>query len=270
VANNRTDDRGGQAGRQTKAQRKEHARVERERIQQQMRRRARNRNIGIALIAMAVVTVVVVVFVIKPGGSSAADVSTKGLLARAAADAKAAGCGSIQEIGYYGGVSDPSSPDYKDQSHIGVDSRFPQMPPISSYPSVPATSGPHNPVPMPAGVYSSSPELDRVIHSQEHAGVTIWYSPNAPQAAIDEITSFYGQQANVGQAKVIVAPYDYSQYGAQGKLPAGAQMVLVAWHRMQTCAAPSLSVAYSFSSQYNNVTPGGTYKGVAPEANASM
>ena len=65
-----TGGRDDPAHRATKAERKEQARLERERIQQQMRARHRNRNIGLTLMALAVVVVVVVVFVMQPGNST--------------------------------------------------------------------------------------------------------------------------------------------------------------------------------------------------------
>ena len=70
-----TGDTGGH--RPTKAERKEQARIDRERIQSQMASKRRNRNIGLALIALAAVAIVVVVFVIQPGASSTKIPSTK-------------------------------------------------------------------------------------------------------------------------------------------------------------------------------------------------
>jgi hypothetical protein len=93
----------------------------------------------------------------------------------------------------------------------------------------------------------------------------VWYSPSAPSDVIDRIKAFYSQSDNVGQSKVIVAPYNYPSQGSEGKLPAGTQMALVSWHTMQTCTSPDLSVAFNFTSQYTNAYPGGTYIGVAPE-----
>jgi hypothetical protein len=104
----------------------------------------------------------------------------------------------------------------------------------------------------------------------EHAGVIIWYAQNAPSKAIDEIKRFYEQTADVGQSKVIVAPYDYPTQGAHGQLPAGVLMALVAWHRLQTCAQPNLAAAFDFTSQYANTYPGRNYIGVAREPNAAM
>jgi Protein of unknown function (DUF3105) len=272
VAN--TGNRGNDPGRrQTKAERREAARLERERIQREMRARKRNRSIGIALVAAALVIVVAVVFVTQGKDTTSAQgvPTADALLKEADAQAKAAGCGAVKDIGFYGGVSDPQSPDYEDQSHITVDSRFPKMPALSTYPSVPPASGPHWPVPLSAGVYDSAPPLDQAIHSLEHAGAIVWYAPDTPQATVDALKAFYTQSADVGQAKVVVAPYDYPDYGADGQLPAGEGMALVAWHKMQTCSSANLAAAFRFTSRYSNAYQGGAnYQGVAPEANASM
>lgn len=248
----------------TKAERKEEARRERERIQQQMRARHRRRNVGLTLMALAVVAVVVVVFVMQPGKSSGDLPSPKDLLGQAAAAVTTAGCTQPQHQGFYDNVPF-GHVGYDDQTHIGPGSQFPNMPPLSTYPSTPPASGPHNPVPLPHGVYDSPPPIDQAIHSMEHAGAIVWYAPNAPSATVDQIKAFYSQSDNVGQSKVIVAPYSYKDQGTAGQLPAGVQMALVAWHFVQTCTQPNLAVAFNFTSQYTNAYPDGKYIGQAPE-----
>ena len=52
----------------------------------------------------------------------------------------------------------------------------------------------------------------------------IWYAPDATGKALDDLIAFYGQptsDADIGQAKIIVAPYDYPDQGDAGQLPAG-------------------------------------------------
>jgi hypothetical protein len=148
------------------------------------------------------------------------------------------------------------------------------MPPLQTYPSTPPTSGPHNQIPLAAGVYDAPPAIDQVIHALEHGGTVIWYSPSASPQTIEEITSFYGRRlsdASVGQDRLIIAPYDYPDQGASGQLPAGVQMSLVAWHRLQECATPSLAVAFDFTSQYSAPTvEEREYIGEAPEPGAVM
>ena len=124
-------------------------------------------------------------------------------------------------------------------------------------------------MPLPAGIYSSPPDVYRTIHSLEHGAVIIWYAPGTTGKALNDLRAFYGQpqaDADIGQAKIIIAPYDYPDQGTAGQLPSGVQMAVVAWHRLETCSAVSLAVAFDFSSRFEVPGFGGqTYAGVARE-----
>ena len=172
------------ARRPTKAERKEQARVEREAIQRQMAARKRNRTIGLSLVALAVVAVIVAVVVLQPGGGSDTATATPAeLLSQAPDAAQAAGCTEVQTTDFYGGL-DQSSPEYADQAHIEGDERFPELPPLDSYPSTPPASGPHvGATTLPAGCTTRRPTSAPLLHSLEHGGSVVWYSPTAPQAA---------------------------------------------------------------------------------------
>jgi hypothetical protein len=272
-----TDRAGGDGSRRpTKAERKDQARIEREQIQRQMAARKRNRNIGFVVIALAVVAVLVVVLVIKPGSDATPPpdgASPQDLLAQAPDAAKAAGCDDVQTIGFYNGVTDPGSPEFVDRTHIGPGTPFPEMPPLTSYPSTPPVSGPHAPIPpgpAPAGFYDDPPDLGRVIHSLEHGASVIWYSPTATDEELKPLRDFYDRdEPAVGQDRVIVAPYDYE--GDGGQLPSGVTMSLGSWHRQQNCAQLNLPVAFDFTSQYSYPTAEGRdYVGEAPEAGAAL
>lgn len=265
---------GSESGRLTKAERREQARLEREQIQRKMASRKRNRNVGMALIALSLVAVVVVV-VATSGGTSTDFPSPNTLLEKAASEEKAAGCGPVKTTGNYADA--PGTDPDIDHAHIGdsADANAPKNPPaLSTYPTWPPASGPHEPAPLgplAAGVYDSPPDVYAAIHSLEHAAAIVWYAPSAANTdAVRQIKAFYRQPANVGQTKVIVAPYDYPDQGAQGELPAGVQMALVAWHRLQTCTQANLYAAFDFTSQYANTYPARNYIGVAREPNAGM
>jgi hypothetical protein len=259
--------------RPTKAERREDARRQREQIQRQMARRRRNRSIGLVLVVVAIVTVVIVVFTTAGGGGTSVAAAAD-LLKQASSARKTAGCEPVQTIDFYGGVSDTNSPDYHDQTHIGTTGAFPTPPKLSTYPSVPPTSGPHDPTPLPAGVYDTPPAIYSAIHSLEHGGVIIWYAPGISSSELNRLKAFYRQSSgktNVGQDRVIVAPYDYPDQGAAGQLPSGVQMALVAWHRLETCGQVNLAAAFDFSSQYEYpVYDGRKWLGVAPERGAAM
>jgi len=270
---------GRPSDRPTKTDKKEEARLEREAIRRRMARRRRNRTIAMVAGAAIALAAVVVLVLAKNSGPTTPVGSPKDLLAQAAASQKAAGCDAVTNVGFYDGVSDTGASNYTDQAHIGADSGFTTMPALSTYPSVPPASGPHDPSPLPAGVYDSPPNLGQVIHSLEHGGSVVWYSPSAPAGMVDQIKTFYSQPVSAvaaGQDRVIVAPYDYPDQGPEGSLPAGVQMALVSWHDVQTCAQPSLPAALDFTSQYSTPLQGDaailgrTYVGEAPEPGAQM
>lgn len=262
--------------RPTKAERREEARLERERLERKAARRSRNRTMGLVLVAIAVVGAIGGVVLLQPGDSAASADTPDALLQEAASAAGAASCTDVLTIDPYGGVSDPNDPGYIDQVHIGSGD-FLTGPALSTYPSIPPTSGPHAPIPpgpIAAGIYDSPPDIYRAIHSLEHGATIVWYRPGTSQAALDRLTAFYGQSlddAQVGQDRVIVAPFDYPDQGEAGQLPDGVNMAVVAWHRLQSCGAVSLPVAFDFSSRFS-APPWGdrTYEGEAPEAGATL
>jgi len=250
------------SGRPTKAQRKEQARLEREELQRKIAARSRRRRIGTVLVVLGA-AVAVAAFTLLPSGEPA---SAQRLLQQAAKAKDGAGCGDVTTTPPY----DPAS-----QDRIHVDPN--NGPPLSTYPTTPPASGPHAdipPGPLDAGVYGSLtlPDLYRAIHSLEHGAAIVWYDPIAPAEQIARLTAFYDrrvQDADVGQDRVIVAPYDFPQ--TDGVLPEGTQMALVAWHRLQTCASVNLAVAFDFTSQYSFPTSSDReYAGEAPEPGAAI
>jgi hypothetical protein len=251
--------------RPTKAERKEQARLEREEIRQRIARRNRTRTIGTVLVVVALVAVAVVLLVVPSGGNDVGDLpEATQLVDQAGQAARAASCDDVATVEPYGA---------NDQTHVGG-ADLPAVPDLSSYPSTPPTSGPHEPTTLPAGVYDSPPPIGPLIHSLEHGAAVVWYDPSARAAEIDRILAFYEQDPGdvaAGQDRVIVAPYDYEAEAGAGSLPDGAQMALVAWHRLRTCADPSLEVALDFTSRY--AFPASLereYEGEAPEPGAAM
>lgn len=237
--------------RRTKAERKEQARREREQLQRKMAASRRNRRVVVGVVAVAAVAVTVF-FLTRPEPVRA---DPEALLRTAAAAAEQAGCGSPENVG-------PYQPEDRDQEHG-------PLAPVSSYPSIPPASGPHNEIPLPGGVYDTPPPLDRLIHSLEHGASVVWYSPTATGAALQELKDFYGAD-DVG-SRVIVAPYDYPDEGEAGALPQGVQMSLVAWHTVENCARVDVGAAFDFTSGFSAPPFGDVpYEGSAPEPGAAM
>jgi hypothetical protein len=230
--------------------RKEEARLRREALRRRASRRRLYRR-GVWVLAALVLA----------GGVTGYVLYQRQTTARAI---RAAGCGTVRTIPPY----DPSA---QDQTHIFPDSEVPEPPALSTYPSVPPVSGPHQPPgqQVPSGVYETPPDVWGTIHSLEHGAVVIWYNPRAPATDVNEIKDFYDQDTE--RDHVIVAPYDYPDQGEQGALPDGKLMALTAWHHIQHCDALSLEAAKAFVDDYRAATPNPPgYKGDAPEQGAAV
>jgi len=179
----------------------------------------------------------------------------RALLAQAPAQERSAGCTAVRTVPPYSATLD--------RAHVGG-TDVPRMPLLSTYRSIPPVSGPHAPVPLGAGVYRTPPPIGEALHSLEHAAVTVWFSPSLKGAERTRIERFFAQKGESNH--VIVAPYSYPAEGAAGQLPAGEQMVLAAWHHLQSCARPSLAVAFTFVHSYRfDLYQRGAYKGDGPE-----
>jgi hypothetical protein len=180
----------------------------------------------------------------------------RALLAAAPQAIQAAGCTEVQRVAPYPGDID--------RAHIGGP-QVPSAPALSSYPSVPPVSGPHEPAPLAAGAYRNPPDVFAAIHALEHAAVVIWVDPaHANDPEVERIRAFFTRPDEVNH--VIVAPYSYPDEGAAGRLPEGTRMALAAWHRLELCRNPSLAVAYDFVHRYRfDLYHWSSYEGEAPE-----
>jgi hypothetical protein len=206
----------------------------------------------VLLAAVAITGILLAVNRQKHGRPLNAEENT--LLAAAPAGEKAAGCGAVQTI--------PPYPNGEDRAHIGVD--LASKPPLSAYPSDPPASGPHDPSTVGAGIYTDPPPIEQAIHSLEHGAVIVWHAPTPSGAELTKLQAFFRKPAE--RDHVVVAPYSYPTEGQAGQLPAGKQMVLVAWHHMQTCTDVNLAAAFAFVANYRFPAPAGeAYKGDAPE-----
>ena len=247
-----------QAGGPNRLARKEEARRERERLRRRMARRRMLRRAGRWGVAVAVVggLVGLVFFLNRPAELSG---EQRAIVQAAQRAARTAGCTGITRVDPYPGNAD--------RTHIGA-AEAPQPPPLSSYPSVPPTSGPHLGGAQPSGVYPDPPDIYAVLHSLEHGATVIWYDPRAERdPQLLRIKDFYGDPANGDH--VIVAPYNYPDQGAAGRLPDGKRMAVTAWHHGQSCDQPNFDVVRGFVLQYA-ANGRGAYRGDAPEAGAPI
>jgi hypothetical protein len=247
--------------RETKAERKERARRERLALEAQAGRSRRNRTIGL-LVAGAVAAAAIAFVATRPPAPEPAPEGLDAVLASSTQAQADAGCAEVV-------TAAPYDPESIDRAHTGSE-EVAAMPAFSTYPTTPPASGPHDPNVLPAGIYDRTPDMGPAIHSLEHGGVIVWYSPDAPEEDVRALTDLYSREDIAGE-RVIVAPYDYPDQGDAGLLPDGAQMAMVAWHRVQTCASVDAAAAFGFSARYAFPTYGDeAYLGEAPEPGAQM
>jgi hypothetical protein len=96
------------------------------------------------------------------------------------------------------------------------------------YTDTPATSGFHDPAPLPdePKVYDTQPPEAQAVHSLEHGAIFVYYLPEAngglPQEVIDRLAQIAG-----GNDATFVAPYP--------TLTADRALTLTAWNRRQSC-----------------------------------
>ena len=129
-----------------------------------------------------------------------------------------------------------------------------------TYDQHPATSGPHDPAPLPDSpkVYTQPVPETQAVHSLEHAGIMVYYRSDGDAALPADVVDSLTQVVD-GAKNTILAPYD--------GLPDGTSLALAAWDELQTCpgtitAAQAGSVTQGFIDAYECTD-------IAPEPKAS-
>lgn len=137
-------------------------------------------------------------------------------------DAPQAVSASALEAGRAGGCGDVETPagDAPGGNH---------QPPYS-YSERPATSGPHDPAPMPdeRGIFTEPLNESKAVHNLEHAYVILYYRPDGPDALPDDVVEQLGRIAESEQL-VYLAPYP--------DMDGDAALAMTAWNKRWTCPA---------------------------------
>jgi hypothetical protein len=133
-----------------------------------------------------------------------------------------AACGNVQQLENEGA------------GHIGLNE------PTPVYKSNPPTSGTHNPISYPAGIFSEPADPTKLVHSLEHGYVVIYYNGLSD----DQVRQLENIQRSDG-FKVIVAPYPNMPY----------RVALTAWSNMLTCDGVNEQAIRSFIAQFRGQGP---------------
>jgi Protein of unknown function (DUF3105) len=164
-------------------------------------RRRTLRIAGAAILGLVVIAVIVVVATAGGGGSSGADPSSL------TANARAAGCTF---------KSYPS----EGRQHTSGKVKYKTNPP---------TSGAHNPVPAPDGIYApgNEPAPENAVHALEHGRIEFEYKPGASAADIAKLRSLAESKFNGTTA------YHTLMFRNNTNMP--TQFAAVAWTKLLTC-----------------------------------
>jgi hypothetical protein len=132
--------------------------------------------------------------------------------------------------------------------------------PPYTYSEKPATSGPHDPSPLPLlpHVYTSPVVEANAVHNLEHGEILLYYRADGDGALSADAISSLADVANSSK-NTKLAPYP--------DLPTGVSLALAAWNKLQTCpgtitADQAKSVAYGFEYAF-------ACTGNAPESKAA-
>jgi hypothetical protein len=130
------------------------------------------------------------------------------------------------------------------------------------YTDTPATSGFHDPSPLPdePKVYDTQPNESNAVHSLEHGAVFVYYLPEAngglSQELIDRLT-----QVAEGSDATFLAPYP--------SLTAETALTLTAWNRRQSCPAGEALTPQAASTIVSGFVAAFECTGNAPESSNS-
>ena len=129
------------------------------------------------------------------------------------------------------------------------------------YPQEPATSGPHDPSPLPdtpkvltepvsdRAVGGVVPE-SRAVHNLEHSFVIVYYRMDGPDALPTGVVDSLAALVR-GEDRVLMAPHE--------GLPDGTSLALTAWNKLWSCPATitstqAASIARGFIDAYRGTT----------------
>jgi hypothetical protein len=208
----------------------EKARRRREREAQELaaqKAAQRRRTMQLGAGALALIAVIGVGALLALGGGGGDGVASASQIR---ADAQAAGC-AFREF--------PS----EGRDHTSDRVRYRTNPP---------TSGAHNPLPAPDGVYKpgNEPNKENWVHTLEHGRVLFQYAPGTPQAQVDQLTDLAQEELEGTEG--------YHTLVFQNNTGMRAKFAAVAWTRSVTCDRlddASLDVMRKFREAYTDKAP---------------
>jgi Protein of unknown function (DUF3105) len=197
---------------ETAAVRRERKEEVRQARQVALRRYRRQRMVRRGLVwGAGAVAIVLALYFLQRSGASGSGSLTK-LTTNTAA---AAGCTALEK------------PEDQGRAHIPSGGSY-------TYQQQPPTSGPHDPSPLPAGVYTTPQPETRVVHSLEHGAVLFTYESSGPNALSTDVVAALKSVAN-GNGRVIMAPTQEALSAPIDGKSFTPSAAFAAWDRLIQC-----------------------------------
>jgi hypothetical protein len=134
------------------------------------------------------------------------------------------------------------------------------IPPGASYTyqQQPPTSGPHDPTPLAAGVYTTPQGETHLVHSLEHGAVEFYYDASGPTALSADVVSALKSVAN-GNGRVIMTPAPETLSAPLDGKSFTPTLAFAAWDRLIQCpgtisAAQAKTLAHGWIAAFVNAS----------------
>ena len=160
---------------------------------------------------VAAVAVVLVVTLIGHSGTTGTGTLSK----LGTTTATTAGCTSLEK------------PPDQGRTHLASGASYP-------YPQQPPTSGPHDPTPLPAGVYTQPQSETNLVHSLEHGAVEFSYESSGPNALPSDVVAALKSVAT-GNGRVIMTPAPETLSSPLDGNSFTVTLAFAAWDRLVQC-----------------------------------
>jgi hypothetical protein len=125
-----------------------------------------------------------------------------------------------------------------------------------TYSVVPPVGGPHNPIWMNAGVYTSAIPNERAVHNLEHGAVWITYNPSLSVSEVAKLVAFVGKQTLIAEpASDIRIADDANRYLDLSPWPTDAlpsDIVISAWGHQLRVTSPTDPRLQQFVDTFRN------------------
>jgi hypothetical protein len=230
--------------------------------QAKRRRRALSVIIPVAMVAIASVVVIIVAFAARPAAKAPEPTASSAAsqILPAASSGPTTVQGPATPVADTSGIPgvlawDTTGWPGDGAKHPGALEHDHVAGPVT-YSVTPPVGGPHNPIWMNAGVYTSAIPNERAVHNLEHGAVWITYNPSLSVSEVAKLVAFVGKQTLIAEpASDIRIADDANRYLDLSPWPTDAlpsDIVISAWGHQLRVTSPTDPRLQQFVDTFRN------------------